>query len=72
VSGQFKTGQQTFCISRSVIDTCIKRGVDVMDALNAIAILVPAEWLLIFYMLYYFKNNKIEFGLTTTLKIGNL
>ena len=42
ISGQFKTGQQAFCVLRSVIDTCIKRGVDIMDTLNSIANLVPA------------------------------
>jgi len=43
VSGQFKTGQQVFCILRSVIDTCIKRTVDIMDTLSSIANLIPAE-----------------------------
>jgi transposase len=43
VSGQFKTGQQVFCILRSVIDTCKKRTVDIMDTLSSIANLVPAE-----------------------------
>jgi transposase len=43
VSGQFKTDQQAFCVMRSVIDTCIKRGVDVMFVLRSIAKLVPAE-----------------------------
>ena len=43
VSGQFKTGQQAFCVLRSVIDTCKKRTVDIMDALTSIANLVPAE-----------------------------
>ena len=37
VSGQFKTGQQAFCILRSVIDTCKKNNVDVFDALKLIA-----------------------------------
>ncbi len=37
VSGQFKSGQDIFCRLRSVIDTCLKRGVDVMYALNNIA-----------------------------------
>ena len=36
VSGQFKTGQNTFCIIRSVIDTLIKRGVEVLPCLNQI------------------------------------
>lgn len=43
VSGQFKTGHQAFCVLRSVIDTCIKKTVDVMDALSSIAKFVPAE-----------------------------
>jgi len=43
ISGQFKKGQQKFCILRSVIDTCKKRNVDVMNTLSAIAQLVPAE-----------------------------
>jgi len=37
VSGQFKTGHNTFCILRSVIDTCIKNKVDVFEALTLIA-----------------------------------
>jgi transposase len=43
ISGQFKSGQDHFCVLRSVIDTCLKRGVDVMFALKAIARLNPAE-----------------------------
>ncbi len=43
ISGQFKKGQQAFCILRSVIDTCKKRKVDIMNTLSAIAQLVPAE-----------------------------
>jgi transposase len=43
VSGQFKTGQQAFCILRSVIDTCLKRGFDIMDTLSSIAKLATAE-----------------------------
>jgi len=43
ISGQFKTGQHSFCVLRSVIDTCIKNAVDVMDALCAIAKFIPAE-----------------------------
>ena len=43
VSGQFKTGQQIFCVLRSVIDTSIKRGIDVWDTLFAIANLEVAE-----------------------------
>lgn len=37
VSGQFKTGQEAFCIIRSVIDTCIKNNMDVFEALKIIA-----------------------------------
>lgn len=37
VSGQFKTGQNYFCILRSVIDTCIKNKVDVFESLKFIA-----------------------------------
>ena len=37
VSGQFKTGEKLFCILRSVIDTCLKRGVDIMYVLNNVA-----------------------------------
>ena len=33
VSGQFKSGQHAFCVLRSVIDTCIKRNLDVFNAL---------------------------------------
>lgn len=43
ISGQFKSGQNYFCILRSVVDTCLKRGVDVMFALNSIARFNPAE-----------------------------
>lgn len=43
VSGQFKSGLEQFCILRSVIDTSIKRGVDVMFTLSSIANLNPAE-----------------------------
>ncbi|MDQ1265966.1 MAG: transposase [Bacteroidota bacterium] len=43
ISGQFKTGQHAFCTLRSVIDTCIKRGYDIFDALVSIAKLVPTE-----------------------------
>jgi len=38
VSGQFKSLQQAFCVLRSVIDTCKKRDVDVMFALESIAL----------------------------------
>ena len=37
VSGQFKTGEDIFCILRSIIDTCKKRYVDIMFAMNSIA-----------------------------------
>ena len=37
VSGQFKTGADAFCILRSVIDSCIKRNVRVMQAFSLIA-----------------------------------
>jgi transposase len=43
VSGQFKSNENIFCILRSVIDTCKKRGVDIIFTLNAIAQYVPAE-----------------------------
>ena len=36
ISGQFKTGQQDFCIIRSVIDTLLKRKLDVFTYLNKI------------------------------------
>lgn len=39
VSGQFKTGQHAFCVIRSVIDTLIKRDLDVVCHLNKIACL---------------------------------
>lgn len=41
VSGQFKTGQEHYCILRSIIDTTIKNGQSVFDAVAAIA-LIPA------------------------------
>lgn len=37
VSGQFKTGQEHYCILRSIIDTTIKNGQSVFDAIAAIA-----------------------------------
>jgi len=37
VSGQFKTGQEHYCILRSIIDTTIKNGQSVFDAVAAIA-----------------------------------
>ena len=33
VSGQFKSGQQDFCVIRSVIDTFIKRNMDILNSL---------------------------------------
>ena len=36
VSGQFKSGQNAFCILRSVTDTLRKRGVDILPCLNSI------------------------------------
>lgn len=36
ISGQFKSGQDTFCIMRSVIDTLRKRELNVLDKLNII------------------------------------
>jgi transposase len=39
VSGQFKTGQEHYCILRSIIDTTIKNGQSVFDAISAIALL---------------------------------
>lgn len=39
VSGQFKNGQQHYCILRSIIDTTIKNGQSVFDAIAAIALL---------------------------------
>ncbi len=41
VSGQFKSGQNAFCIIRSVIDTLRKRGVEVLPSLNLIIKLQP-------------------------------
>ena len=41
VSGQFKTGQQTFCVIRSVIDTLIKRKVELIQNLQLIINLQP-------------------------------
>ena len=37
VSGQFKTGQEHYCILRSIIDTTIKNGQSVFGAIAAIA-----------------------------------
>ncbi|MFH2143105.1 MAG: transposase [Bacteroidota bacterium] len=37
VSGQFKTGQNTFAKIRSIIDTCKKNKIPVLPALNLVA-----------------------------------
>jgi transposase len=36
ISGQFKTGQQDFCILRSVVDTLCKRGLNIIEILKQI------------------------------------
>ena len=41
VSGQFKTGQDAFCILRSAIDTFIKRDLNVLNNLQLIANFAP-------------------------------
>ena len=41
ISGQFKSGQNTFCVLRSVIDTFIKRKLDVFSALQNVMTLAP-------------------------------
>ena len=41
VSGQFKSGQNAFCVIRSVIDTLLKRGVELIPCLNQINKLQP-------------------------------
>jgi transposase len=41
VSGQFKSGQNSFCVIRSVIDTLRKRNVQVLPCLNLICKLQP-------------------------------
>lgn len=41
ISGQFKSGQKTFCVLRSVIDTLLKRQLDVLTYLNHIMLLQP-------------------------------
>jgi transposase len=41
VSGQFKSGQQIFCILRSVIDTLVKRGHSIFEMLCQIMALRP-------------------------------
>ncbi|TAK37470.1 MAG: hypothetical protein EPO28_11840 [Saprospiraceae bacterium] len=43
VSGQFKTGQQHYCIIRSIIDTAIKNGQSVFSALAALALMPNPE-----------------------------
>jgi transposase len=42
-SGQFKTdnGAQFYTVIRSVTDTCIKNGQNVLDAFKTIAVLQP-------------------------------
>lgn len=42
ISGQFKTGHDTFAKLRSVIDTCIKRNLPVLHAMKQIAKFTPA------------------------------
>ena len=42
ISGQFKTGYDTFAKLRSVIDTCIKRNIQVLYAMQQIAKFNPA------------------------------
>ena len=39
ISGQFRTGQQDFCTIRSVVDTLLKRELDVFTYLNKIMVL---------------------------------
>ena len=41
ISGQFKSGQNAFCVIRSVIDTLIKKGVELFPCLNQINKLQP-------------------------------
>ena len=41
VSGQFRSGQAAFCVIRSVIDTLLKRQVEVLPCLNQILKLQP-------------------------------
>ena len=41
VSGQFKSGQNAFCVIRSVIDTLLKRKVELLPCLNQINKLQP-------------------------------
>ena len=39
VSGQFKSGQEHYCILRSIIDTNIKNGQSVFEAIAALALI---------------------------------
>ena len=41
VSGQFKTGQATFCILRSDLDTFIKRDLNILNNLQLISNFAP-------------------------------
>lgn len=41
IAGQFKTGQHTFCVIRSVIDTLIKRKIDIIPNIQNIFNLQP-------------------------------
>jgi transposase len=41
VSGQFESGQNNFCIIRSIIDTLTKKGVEILPFLNQIIKLQP-------------------------------
>ncbi len=41
VSGQFKTGQHAFCVIRSVMDTFVKRNLNIIYHLNQIVKLQP-------------------------------
>lgn len=43
VSGQFKTGQEHYCIIRSIIDTAIKNGQSVFNVLKAMALMPNPE-----------------------------
>jgi transposase len=41
ISGHFKTGQKVFCVLRSVIDTLIKRNMNIFQMLNQIVMIQP-------------------------------
>ena len=41
VSGQFKSGQNAFCVIRSVIDTLLKKGVRLLPCINQVNKLQP-------------------------------